>query len=459
MTVHRSLLLFGTFALLGGCSGGDTLDSNGLKDGVFTDEEWKKVVTLSPLPDKPPTDTTNKYVDNEAAAAFGQKLFFSGAFSGPLITGDNGSNGGLGAAGDTGKVACANCHTPPWFVDRHSNPPNLTLGSDWIPRNTPTVVNIAYIKGFHDWEGISDTLWIDGMGGAENPAFVDTSRLAIAHGLYAQDKDEYNSIFDEPLDPDLDPTSANASRFPASGAPKATPTSPDGDWEKMDPADQKIINRIFVNWGKAIAAYLTKLTSHNAPFDRYVAGDTSAISSGAKQGLKLFIGKANCIQCHKGPYFSDEKFHNTTLISKFPPEVVPGSQQLWDGLKGFFEQGHKAGIGFALGNPLNRDSEFSDDTTTPLLKGLQATDADLATYRTSPLRNITETAPYMHDGQLATLNDVMDFYNKGGSESGYQGTKDKLMKKLNLSKQEVSDLVEFLKTLTGDEVDASLTSG
>ena len=456
----RFLLLASSLASLCGCS--ETVgSSDNLHDGMFTDEEWKKVTALSGLPDKPPTDTTNKYAENEAAAAFGQKLFYSRAYAGPIITGDNGSNGGLGAAGDTGKIACSDCHSPPWFIDTRTKPAGVTLGADWIPRNTPALVNIAYLKGFHDWEGISDSLWVDGLGGAQNPAFVDTDRLTIAHGLYKDSKDEFNNIFDEKLDPDLDPTSANAARFPAAGGPKADPSAPDGAWEKMAPADQTIISRTFVNYGKAIAAFLTKITSNNAPFDKYVAGDTTAISESAKRGLKLFVGKATCTECHKGPTLSDEKFHNTTRVSKYAPEVTPGSQQLWDALNGFFEQGHEAGLGYALSNPLNRDSEFSDDTTTDLLKtNTNPMDATLlAAYRTSPLRNIAETAPYMHDGGLATLEDVMKFYNDGGTQSGFQGTKDEKMKKLNLSDDEVKDVIEFLKTLTGDPVDASLTHG
>jgi cytochrome c peroxidase len=79
--------------------------------------------------------------------------------------------------------------------------------------------------------------------------------------------------------------------------------------------DQRIINRIFVNFGMAIAAYIAKLNSIDSPFDRYVAGDTTAISKSAKNGLKLFVGKANCVECHSGPNFTDEKFHNTTHVS------------------------------------------------------------------------------------------------------------------------------------------------
>jgi cytochrome c peroxidase len=284
--------------------------------------------------------------------------------------------------------------------------------------------------------------------------------LTIAHGLFAQHREQYDAIFDEPLDEALDPAHADADRFPAAGAPKASPDAPDGDWEAMAEEDQRIINRIFVNYGKAIAAYIAKLNSIDSPFDRYVAGDTTAISKSAKNGLKLFVGKANCVECHSGPNFTDEKFHNTTHVSMYPDEVTPGSQELFDALNGFFELGHQAGIGYAQANPLNRDSEYSDDTTTPLLKEADASDPlMLAAYRSSPLRNITETGPYMHDGQFDTLEKVMEFYNDGGTESGFEGTKDELMEKLNLDDDEIKDLIEFMKTLTGSEIDSSLQSG
>src|SRR5262249_60783079 len=103
----------------------------------------------------------------------------------------------------------------------------------------------------------------------------------------------------------LDKGLAHFHRFPATGSPY-TDTA---NWDRLSAHDKEIINRILVNYGKAIEAYLRKLVSRNAPFDRYVAGESTAISAAAKNGLKLFIGKAGCINCHYTPLFSDDDFH------------------------------------------------------------------------------------------------------------------------------------------------------
>jgi hypothetical protein len=105
---------------------------------------------------------------------------------------------------------------------------------------------------------------------------------------------DYNDAFPEwPLDPGV----ADYRRFPATGSPY-TDTA---NWNGLTSADKEIINRILVNYGKAIEAYLRRLVSRNAPFDRYVAGQRNAISRDAKAGLKLFIGKAECVHCHYTP--------------------------------------------------------------------------------------------------------------------------------------------------------------
>ncbi|MCK6589187.1 MAG: cytochrome-c peroxidase, partial [Polyangiaceae bacterium] len=97
--------IFGVVAAVG-CGSSDA----DLVDGVFTSEEWVKVQTLSPLPERPPPDTTNKYADDPKAAVLGQQFFFEKGYSGPLFVGDDGTNGGLGAVDEEGKIACASCH-------------------------------------------------------------------------------------------------------------------------------------------------------------------------------------------------------------------------------------------------------------------------------------------------------------------------------------------------------------
>ena len=188
--------------------------------------------------------------------------------------------------------------------------PNATaLGSQWMTRNASSVVNtVFYIQrsGAH-WrenDGYADSEWFDAQSEPEGPPVQNGSRLQLAHVIFDHYRQDYNRAFpDFPLDPVLN----NPKRFPAAGSPY-TDTA---NWNGMSADDKEIVNPILVNYGKAIEAYLRKLVSRNAPFDRYVTGQRDAISRDAKQGLKLFIGKAGCVRCHNGPLFSDDDFHVT----------------------------------------------------------------------------------------------------------------------------------------------------
>jgi cytochrome c peroxidase len=114
----------------------------------------------------------------------------------------------------------------------------------------------------------------------------------------------------------------------------------------------------------------------------------------------------------------------------------------------------------ALVHPLGSDSQFSDDrTTNRLTRWTDFKESDrLGAFRTPMLRNVALRGPFMHAGQLKTLRDVVKFYNDGGSDSGFPGTKSDKMKKLNLSDQEMDDLVAFMETLTGGAIPAELVS-
>ncbi len=424
---------------LSACSEKEPVGGGAAADG-FSAAEMAKIAALSPLPELPP-EPTNRYADDARAAALGQKLFFDPRYSGPILPGGakDASNGGLGAAGERGKLSCQSCHIDPWLQDNRSNPPNVSLAADWIIRNTPTLVNSAFYKRF-GWIAGPDSMWNQALFPAEEEHHLGGSRCGIAHLLWSKYRAEYDAIFD-PLDPALDPAHLNASRFPAECKPKAAMAA-DGPWEKMAAADQRIVNRIFVNFGKAEEAYIRKLVSRNAAFDRFVAGEKDAIGASAKRGLKLFIGKAACDACHSTPFFSDNKAHNTGV-----PQTGPHVPMV--------ENGAYDGNGFALGSPFNSSSEWSDDRNTGRLDGVVQAEEDKGKIRTKSLREVKETAPYMHAGQLATLPDVLAFYNRGG-DAAHVGTKDPLMKPLNLTPAELADLAAFLETLSGDPVPAAL---
>ncbi len=425
-------ILFGCALAVTTCGGED----EELVDGLFTAEEWAVIGELSPLGD-PPSDPTNRYEDDPAAAAFGQVLFFEADYAGPIIVGDDGTNGGLGQVGETGKVSCASCHEGPWLIDLRSTPNNAALGTGWIGRNSASMINVAYYSPWIENNGLLDSLWSESIVDVEFDPGFNSSRLRLAHVIYDKHRDTYNAVFDPDLDPALDPLASDGDRFP----PDGRPASP--EWMSMTTADQDHVTEIMANVGKALHAYLKLLISKDAPFDRYVAGDYEAISPAAKRGLKLFVGKAGCVECHNTPHFSDDDFHNNGLASE-GANINPD------------EKGRFDAIDFLLNNEFNSSGRWSDDPNTGRLDGIVKEQRLEGLWRTKGLRQIAETPPYMHSGQFATLEEVIDFYDNGGSESGFHGTKDDVIVPLNLTADEKKDLIEFLKTLTGQEVPAEL---
>ncbi len=420
-------------------------DAESHVDG-FTKAEWAVISTLSPLPDVP-DDPTNAYADDPAAATLGQKLFFEKRYSGPLLVGDDGTNGGLGEVGETGRVGCVTCHEPStYFSDRRSNPNNVSLGVTHTDRNAPSLVNVAFYRWF-GWAGKQDSLWTQASLSPESSTNSAGNRCAYAHVMWEHYRDEYDAVFPEtPLPAALDPAAPDAHRFPASCKPKRSAADPDGAWEMMAEEDRAAINLILANCGKAVAAYERLLVSHHAPFDRYVAGDYGAISASAKRGLRLFIGRAACIACHSGPAFTDNDFHNVGVPQEGPNLVETDTGRYGD-------------IASVLAHQFNTASEWSDDRALgeSRLSGLVATDADLGAFRTKGLRGVAETAPYFHTGGVATLREVVELYDQGGAADGFEGTRDPRMVPLNLSEQDIDDLVAFLETLTGDPIPTALT--
>ena len=408
---------------------------------ILTANERVEMGKLSPLPALP-ADPTNAVADNAAAATFGQMLFFDKSFSGALAVGNNGANGGLGAVGETGKVACASCHSGTVLDDRRSKPGNVSLGTDFGTRRALALVNASFYA-WTNWGGRFDSQWSLPLAVAENPKITKGTRLAIIHSIYAKYKTEYEAVFGA-LDVRLAPGDANAADFPATGKPKAAGDL-DGDWELMAAGDRTIANTIYANFGKAIAAYMRKLVSRDAPFDKYVAGDRSAISKSAEKGLKVFLGKGECVGCHSGPHFEDAKFHALGV-----PQTGPNVPAI--------DQGRFLDVPALLASPVNTNGAFSANVSTGKLTGLVAADdTQRGQFRTKGLRGVGVTGPYMHSGQLATLADVVTFYNTGGGDVGDAGAvKDPKMKPLSLTPQESADLVEFMNSLTGAPVPAAL---
>ena len=356
---------------------------------------------LPPLP----VDPSNRVGDDPAAAALGQRLFFDTRLSA------------------NGEVACATCHQPArYFTD--GLPRGKALGTS--RRNTISLVGAAYSPWFY-WDGRKDSLWSQALSPLEDSQEHGTTRLQLFR-VIAEDagyRTAYERLFG-PL-PDL----GNTERLPLGKSMHAG---------ALLPEDRPPVMRVFANLGKSIAAYERLLLPGVTRFDKYVeavlANDRErqqALFSGyEKAGLRLFLGKANCTQCHNGPLFTNNAFHNTGVLSA--PGQVP-------------DKGRIEGIRIARADPFNCLSEFSDAASTDCAELVFAkTGVEvLGTLRTPSLRNLEQTAPYMHAGQLASLDAVLEHYNQAPPAMiGHNEAKP-----LNLSRREKKQLRAFLSTLNG----------
>jgi cytochrome c peroxidase len=419
-TVCILCLVTGGAATLPGCT----------DETVFTGEERDTLAEYR-LPASPPADPSNQYGDDVRAAVLGKQLFFDTRFSGPLGPPNDGvSNGSLGAAGAIGRVACYSCHqTELGGTDHRSRPHATSLGASYTGRNAPSVINAAYSDvargGWQFWDGRKDSLWSHALGPPESTAEHHGTRLGFAHVIHDHYRAAYEAVFG-PL-PDL----ADTARFPGAGKPG------DPAFDGMTAADRDAINRVYANFGKAIEAYERRLVSNGfepSPFDRMLAGDDTALTPAAVRGAKLFIGKAACNECHRGPSFTDFKFHNI------------GCPQEGDFVLET-DVGRFAGVAQVKADIYNRAGVYSDRADAGHLTALTAIDADVGAFKTATLRNLSSTAPYMHDGVYANLWDVVNHYNFGGGTGAYSGTKEVTIAPLLLDAREVDDLVEFLRTL------------
>ncbi len=391
---------------------------------AFTPEERRSLegLKLGAVPASP----TNSKADDAAAATLGQKFFFDTRFSGALNVASD-----LGAVGEVGKVACASCHNPGQGGADTRSGQATSLAAGFTGRNAPTVYNVAYNSGWLFWDGRKDSVWSQALGPPESGVEHNGTRLQYVQLIRTAYSSEYSGVFGA--------LPANLESLPATGMPGQP------NYDNLSTADKTAVDRVYSNFGKAIEAYERKLLDKDSKFDKYMAGDMGAMSAEAIRGAKLFVGKAKCDDCHSGGNFTDGLFHNIGV-----PQVgskVPAT-----------DEGRAAGIPQVLGDRFNRNGDFSDTKQNTHLTGLAAAAKDQGAFKTPTLRSIAKTAPYMHTGHLATLKDVVEFYNKGGEASGYVGTKDSSMQPLGLTAAEVNDLVAFLQALDGATLPTALTT-
>ncbi len=424
---------------------------------------------------------------------------------------------GRAPAGQAANVACATCHDPGHGgADPASAPADVSVGAGWTYNNALPTFNAAFYT-LHLWNGRVDSLWAQASSDNENVLTTNGNRLHTAwliNDLYLQD---YQGVFTDAALPFGGPSSAVQAmvdatgqcvlsggacpsgcrsvtstvagaapgcwpRFPLQGKPgkmagcqSGLASEPFGDaYDCMDPGDQKAITQVLVNFGKAIAAYEGTLILGPAPFDQWAAdlraghGDSStAISDQAKLGALLFVGKAGCSDCHNTPQLSDGQFHNVGVgqigagvptVGDCPAGGVCDCASATP--KNCLPYGAPDGVQKLQASAFLRASMWSDDATsvsaeetTYLAAAFSSVPA--GAYRTPSLRNVSLTAPYMHDGSYATLQDVVWHYSQGIVDENTPGAPSAQFRPLYLSGDEQAELVAFLESLVSAPPPAS----
>ena len=292
------------------------------------------------------------------------------------------------------RVACATCHDPAkGFVDHKPLAEGVAAPEQRTQRNSPTVLN-AMFNATQFWDGRAPTL-------------EEQAKLPILNPIEMGQK------------------------------------SPDDVMNKLRaiPEYRNAFQQVFGHdatyddLAAAIAAFERTQYAGDSPFDRFVAGDDKAIDPSAKRGWGLFNGKGRCSDCHAfstvNPLFSDQRFHNIGIAAHKTD---------------FIDLARKA-TAIVRGGDLKQIDELAIQTNLSELGRFLVTknSNDIGAFKTPGLRNIAVTAPYMHDGSLATLWDVMDHYNKGGVPNP---NLDGGMQRLGLTEPEIDDMVSFLASLT-----------
>lgn len=300
---------------------------------------WAAEPPLPPLPKSVPSPEDNPSTAEKVS--LGKQLFFDQRLSG------------------SNRMSCATCHRPDKaFADGMDR--SRGEGGKRLARNTPTVLNTAYFEKLF-WDSRADSLEAQALFPIQNP-------------------DEMNQ--------DLDELERELAAIP--------------DYvQQFQTVFGTGVNRQGI--AQALAAFQRTLVSGPSPVDRYLAGDTAALSPSARRGLELFVGDAGCIRCHNGPLLSDGKLYR----------IGPT----------FDDRGLEALTGEA---------------------------ADAFKFRTPSLRNVAETGPYMHDGSLATLTDVVTYYYRGVPFTAPGGQPLDVVALQDRSFSEIADLVAFLKALSSE---------
>ena len=382
-----------------------TVTASGRHGWTRAELEELRSLSLTDLEPLPP-DATNRVADDSRAVVLGRRLFFDTRLSA------------------NGRVACSTCHQAErGFQDGLA----LAQGVGTTDRRAMPIAGMAR-SPFLFWDGRKDSLWAQALGPLESPVEHGGTRAQYAHIVAGSYTQEYEPIFG-PL-PDL-------SGIPPSAGPVAAPEAASA-WRSLSNGQRDDVTRVFVNIGKAIAAYERRIAFGDSRTDTYVAALTSGqpsehmLTGDEIAGLRLFIGKAHCTQCHSGPLLTSHEFHNTGVPPR--PELA-------------IDHGRLAGATAVVGDEFNCRSQWSDARERCaelefIVTGEHTLDR---AYKVPSLRNVAERAPYMDAGQFATLAEVLEHYNRAPAAA--TGHSD--LRPLRLKAVELRQLEAFLRTLSG----------
>lgn len=355
----------------------------------FTPAERAAIAAFGPWPRAPTSDAANRWQAQPAVAAYGERLFAD-----PVLSAD-------------GRMSCATCHDPRnAFQDGRP----VAAGRAAGVRNTPTLLDVADRRWF-GWDGGHDSLW-----SASLAPLLDPREMAAR------------------VDEVAARVRRSAGRRAAYEAAFAAPP----------PADDLAL---VVQLAKALAAFQARLRSPRTPFDHFrdalVGGDLQAAARyplAAQRGLRLFVGEARCSVCHAGPAFTNDEFADIG-VPFFMPDFAPGGA----------DAGRHGGLTRLAASRTNRLGDFNDagagDPAALLTRHLKIEPRHFGEFRVPGLRQLERTAPYMHNGSLATLRDVLHHYDRLDEER-LHADGERILRPLNLTRGELDDLEAFLRTLS-----------
>jgi cytochrome c peroxidase len=351
----------------------------------FTDAETRAILAHGPWPAPWTRDPSNRVSGNAAAIDLGERLFFDRRLSG------------------NGEISCSRCHLP----ERNwSDGLARAVGLEEVDRNAPSVINARYQRWF-GWDGANDSLWSQSIRPILDPRELGAGAARVAK-LVRSDRDlpcRYRKTFG---------------------------MTPGADDES-----------VLVDVAKALAAFQETLVSGRTAFDEFrdaiARGDKIAAKrypEPAQRGLRIFIGKGSCNMCHAGPAFTNGEFHDTGI----PFFIRPGQ----------VDSGRHGGIKRLLANRMNLLGPYNDDAKRSSAVGTRHVvleHRNFGEFKVPSLRNLALTAPYMHNGALATLRDVVRHYSEI-SPDRLHSDGEAILKPLRLTERETGDLVAFLESLS-----------